>query len=474
MRDTRNPDLKPIAAAEPAPDAPVRRPRSLMGMTIAVASVTAIFLCVAVSSIIVANARQAIYDETHSAFSSAVATVSLRMPRRFAGANTMGNAIELADEVDALRHVAAYVVDAKGDRLIARGSGRADADEPAPPRWFMQLMSPQPETSNFVISHYPNVLGQLIVSSDPTDEVAEVWGDFRLIIPLLLFTGLAMVGLAIFVSRMFLRRISALLDALVAIRDGDLARRSPETHLREFAALGEGIDELASFLAQERQENRKLQKRILTIGEAERAKIAFDLHDEMGPQLFALNIALAQARREAGGLSSGNVDQLIEALDASVGHARSVQARARAAINDLRPMLVGHASLYELISELVGEFSSIAPQVEIKLNADHDLGARTSELAEISIYRFFRESVLNAIRHGHADKIEMSLFAASSPDCHLLARVTDNGCGLRAEPVPHGHGLAGINDRALALGASFTPPRRVNDITFTELRMPCQ
>lgn len=473
MKDTSNLLTDHVTEAQPAQRE--GRQRSLMGLTITVASTSAIFVCVAVALIIVANARNAILDETHSAFRSAVATVSLRMPRQFAASNAMGNAIELADEIDALRHVSAHVVDTKGDRLMPRAHGQDEpSDDPSPPGWFRSLMSPPIETHSFVISHYPNILGQLVVSSDPLDEVAEVWGDFRLIIPLLLLTGAIMVGLTVFVSRISLRRISALIDALAAIRNGDMTRRTPQTNLSEFAVLGGGIDDLASFLEQERLENRRLQKRILTISEDERAKIAFDLHDEMGPQLFALNIALAQAKREAERLGSEGADQLVEALEASIGHARSVQDRARAAINDLRPMLVGHASLYEVICELVGEFASIAPQVELQLKADPNLNTRTSELAEISIYRFCRESVLNAIRHGQADQIQISLAASSTSDCQLVARVTDNGRGLRDGQVRHGHGLAGIHDRALALGAIFEPPRRVGDFTFTELRMPCQ
>lgn len=450
------------------------RPQSLMGLTLTVSLIVGVFLCTAVASIIVLNARQAIYEETRSAFASAQANIALRMPRQFAGNDTMGKAMELADEIDALRHVAAAVVDSNGAPLPQRAHNAVQAESAGAPEWFVRLMSPEPFSENLVISHYPNILGHLVVSTDPSDEIAEVWDDFRTILPLLALTGLVMLGLTLFVCRLFIRRLDALQDAVTAIRMGDTSRRTPNTRLREFAALGRGIDDLAIFLRQERHANRKLQKRILTLSEAERAKIAFDLHDEMGPLLFALNVALSQAQREAANLGAERSEQLSEALEASIEHARSVQDRARAAINDLRPMLVGHASLYEVLSELISEFSSIAPGVSIQLDAEPHLDTRTNELADISIYRFIRESMLNAIRHGHANQIKVTLRSFNRPDCHLIAQVTDNGRGPPEKPVSRGYGLAGIHDRALALGAEFTPPQHQAGRTITKLRMPCQ
>lgn len=452
--------------------APIRRQQSLMGLTITVSAIVGIVLCCAVAVIMVWNARMAIVEETNSAFRSANATVAVRMPRKFAGEDILGDAIKVAHEIDALRHVSAEVIDNQGYPIITRAGNAVDLDSSNVPDWFARLMSPEVISESTVISHYPNVLGQLVVSTDPTDEIAEVWEDFRIILPLLTLTGLVMTALTLFVSRMVVRRVGALQSAVSAIRLGDTSRRSPDTHLVEFAALGKGIDDLATFLAQERQANRKLQMRILKLSEAERSKIAFDLHDEMGPVLFALNLALAQAQGEVAALQGRNVDQLAEALNSSIEHARLVQERARAAINDLRPMLVGHAPLYEVVSELVSEFSSIAPGVGIILEADPDLDIQHNELAEISIYRFVRESILNAIRHGQADKVKVLLSCMGQPESCLLVRVTDNGFGPLNKPLSHGYGLSGINDRAMALGAHFTPPKRQAGYTVTELRMP--
>lgn len=455
-------------------ESPVPTQQSLMGLAMTVSCAVGILLCCAVGIILIMNARNAIEDETISALHSARTTVNIRMPHLFARPDTMGDAMRLSDEIDALRHVSSWIVDRKGVPITVRANGIHGTAENVAPEWFIRLVAPEEISEQFVISHYPNILGHLVVTTDPSDEIAEVWEDFRSILPLLAMTGFVMLGLTLFVSRLFVSRLSILQGAVSAMQQGDISQRAPQMRIRELAALGEGINDLATFLEQERAANRMLQKRILNLSEAERAKIAFDLHDEMGPLLFALNLAIVQAQNEAAGLEGKTKPQLAEALTASAEHARSVQDRARAAINDLRPMLVGHATLPEVLSELIAEFTSFAPGVSIELHTDLDQELRTSELAEISIYRFIRESMLNSIRHGHAKRIDVCLSSRTSPCCHVLARVTDNGTGPSGEKLTHGYGLAGINDRALALGAVFIPPHRQGRNTATELRMPCQ
>lgn len=430
-----------------------------------------VLLCVSVAAIMILNARHAIVKETTSAFRIAQTTVAIRMPKRFAGRDTMGNAMRLSAEIDALRHVSSQIIDTQGDPLIIHAEKASYAPGYVVPNWFARLMRTEPETDLFPISHYPNILGSLWISTDPSDEIAEVWEDFRVIMPLLALTGIVMIGLTMLVSAMILSRLKNIQEALTAVRQGDLTRRAPEGRLVEFSALAEGVNELATHLQAERTENNSLQTRLLTLSEAERAKIASDLHDEMGPQLFALNAVLAQARSVALGIGDAAPPQLIEALDATQTHTRAVRDSARAAINNLQPMLVGHGSLIELLEELIVDFSEISPEVVINLNADCQSG--TGELEELSIYRFVRESLLNAIRHGDARQIDIRMRYDNrvSPG-QIVTRITDDGRGPSGKVSPCSYGLIGIRDRARALHATYIPPYRHGDITITELRMP--
>lgn len=444
---------------------------SLHRLVMLVSAGVGFLLCIAVATIIILNARHAIVEETSSAFRIAQTTVAIRMPQRFAGRDTMGDAMRLSAEIDALRHVSSHIIDTQGDPLMARAEKAESVPENTVPDWFNRLMRPEPQTDLFPISHYPNILGSLWISTDPSDEIAEVWEDFSVIMPLLALTGIVMVGLTMLVSTLILRRLRSVQEALTAIRQGDLTRRAPDDRLVEFSALAEGVNELATHLQAERAENDLLQTRLLTLSEAERAKIASDLHDEMGPQLFALNAALAQARSVASDVDDAARTQLVEALEATQTHARAVRDSARTAINDLRPMLLGHGSLIELLEELVADFAEIAPEVAIDFKADCQTG--TGELEELSIYRFARESLLNAIRHGNAQKINI-VMQCDNPDNpgQIVTRITDDGRGPSGKILPRSYGLIGIRDRARALHAAYIPPYRKGDVTITELRMP--
>ena len=158
-----------------------------------------------------------------------------------------------------------------------------------------------------------------------------------------------------------------------------------------------------------------------------------------------------------------------------------MQKSARTAINDLRPMLLGEATLTELLAELVAGFRDVSPQTRVVLDLDPEAEiASPGELAELSIYRFVRESVLNAMRHGRAGLVRISLETApgavSGSGPEIVVRVTDNGGGPKPAPdqdrVMPSFGQIGMQDRARALGATYLPPWRENRLTHTELRMP--
>lgn len=446
---------------------------SLMKRVAMIAGLTGFGMCLAVAVLIVLNARVAIQQETRTALLSAGATLGAGVRLGAPEEDPLPLLLRMAAEFDALRHVSAYATDAAGARLPIPHTAAPDAEEDGPPEWFAAIMRHESESVDIPAMNAAGLtIGHLYLTTDPADEIEEVWEDFRVIIPLITLSAAVMVLIAVALCRVFLRRIRRLEARVLAMRSGDLQTRVPPLQAQEFTALQEGINDLADFLARERADNLVLQRRILTIGEDERARIAFDLHDQMGPRLFALTSALEQIR---AALKGGNCDpQLQDAAEASLTHARAVQAMARAAINDLRPMVIGHAPLAEALEELVVEFAALRPAPQVRLEIDDAPLPKLSEIAELSIYRFVRESILNALRHGQADQITISLNHTAKGPAGLLVRISDNGSGPPDVPLQPGHGLAGIMDRASALGAEFHPPARRAGLTVTSLRMPAR
>lgn len=444
--------------------------RIVMGL----ACIVSLSLCLIVSAILILNARDAVQEETESAFRLAHESLVRRLPPSHGGRDTMAEAISLAEEIDGLRHVAARILDPDGQPLQLRAHGQFRSEKSAP-RWFSDLMTPPVVEASIPITHYPNVLGMLQVSADPTDEIAEVWDDFSIILPVLFLNGLAMLGLTFLTATLLTRRLQSVQAAMAQMREGRLSVRAPGDRLTEFADLAEGVNALASHLQAERAENDLLQARLIGSSEAERSRIALDLHDEMGPQLFALQAAVSHAQAMTAELPEPPA-ALGETLDAIGRHAVEVQKSARTAINDLRPMLLGEASLTELLAELVAGLRDVAPETRVVLDMDEAEDSSPGELAELSIYRFVRESVLNAMRHGRPTLVRVSLETMPGRPEQIVARVTDNGTGPQPGPgggcPTPGFGQIGMQDRARALGATYLPPWRDNKLTHTELRMP--
>ncbi len=446
-------------------DAPARRGRGVALRSLALGGSALAWLAMVaiVASVLILNARGSVRDETGSAFRLANAFATLHLPTAFERRDMMAEAARIAAEIEAQRHLSAELRDAGGRPVALALPPRLPPERV--PEWFAGLIRPEPLREMIAVAQYPNVLGVLEIRTDPQDEIAEAWENFRLILPLLAATALAAIGVTMAITALVLRRLGLLGAALDRMRAGDLDHPAPQTGLAELAVLTDGVNALAAHLAEERARNRQLQGRMLTLAEAERARIASDLHDGIGPQLFALQAAAGQAGRAAG---AARDPVLAEALSAVARHAQAIRQSARAAIDDLRLAPAEDTSLPEMLQELLVEFAEIAPDTAIALDCPPDL-PEPGEAGRIALYRFVRESVLNALRHAAPGAIRVRL---ACEDGGIAARIGDDGGGPAAAGRP-GLGQTGMRDRASALGGRYLPPRREGGWTLTEFHLPC-
>lgn len=446
------------------------RPRNLPLRGIALAGSLLIWIAMAAVavSVMVWHARESIRNETESAFLLAKAAATISLPTAFQRQDLMAGAARIASDIRAQRHVSAELRGADGQpvalpaALTTTLSGPLAEAMPAaqPPRWFSDLLRPPAMQDMIPIMQYPNLQGMLTIRSDPTGAIAEAWRNLGVLVPLLLATGLIAVAATMALTMVVLARLNGMGAALERMRQGDLAQSAPRSRLAELDHLAEGINTLASHLAGQRAENRQLQDRMLTLAEAERARIATDLHDEIGPQLFALRAAVEQAGRHA------TTPDEAESLAAISRHSEAIRKSARDAIDDLRPGPGQGGSLGDAISEMVIDFEDSAAHVAFDLRMDEPLPDMAPAM-QIAIYRFLRESVLNALRHAAPGHIAISL--TSSPS-GIRALVSDDGSG----PRPGGRqglGHGGMRDRAALIGAQWLPPARHDGRTITELRI---
>jgi PAS domain S-box-containing protein len=194
-------------------------------------------------------------------------------------------------------------------------------------------------------------------------------------------------------------------------------------------------------------ERTQTEEKLDAVREAERRRIARDLHDEALQELTHA-LALAQGGR-AGFTEPAAADPLVAAL-------KRVGEQLRGAIYDLRLGEEQDRPFPDLLEELVARHRAMAVDCEVELELREgaptgSLGTRGTELL-----RIVGEALTNARRHARPSRIRVSSYGSEE---RLFVEVSDDGSGFDpdAEPAgPRGTGIRGMEERASLLGADLT------------------
>ena len=213
-------------------------------------------------------------------------------------------------------------------------------------------------------------------------------------------------------------------------------------------------------------ENRKLMQQLFSVQEAERRRLARELHDEFGQWLSAVQ-ANATAVAGLGADRLADIRESAAAIGECIGE---VQAGIRHLIRDLRPAALDQLGLQDGLRELVAQWQSHHPRIRCSLTvtgAVDDIG----ESLAITVYRLVQEALTNVARHARARRAVVELHRVR-PDAGELLKVVirDDGIGMRRNDRPAGMGLLGMRERVLAAGGTYqvnTGPNQGFAITIT-------
>jgi two-component system sensor histidine kinase UhpB len=342
------------------------------------------------------------------------------------------------------RHVRAALVNENG-KIIVQSQIRHLAD-PAP-RWFARLMTP-PQLSAAIPINLPRFPCVVRLNSDPRSEIADVWGRARdAFLAMLLFCAgtMILVSLAVAYAVRFLRRFQT---GLLAVSDGDYDTRLDPGGPPEFAALARGFNHMVERLANFSGANRRLQQQIQSVQEEERAGIARDLHDEVGPYLFAIQVDAKRVSQCA----DPDARKTGMAIRDAVLH---VQRHVKDILRQLRPGTSLDFGLTAAIDDLAAFWMRRHPDIRFEraISACPGLERQVEDAA----YRIVQESVSNAVRHGQPTTIRITV---ADQEDHVLVCIEDDGGGLKSDRragMDLGHlGLAGMQERVHALRGRFT------------------
>ena len=256
-------------------------------------------------------------------------------------------------------------------------------------------------------------------------------------------------------------RLVAPLEELVRVmRQVDLMKPGSRVTIggapSEATELAETFNAMLERLETEREES---MRRVIGAQEAERLRVAQELHDEVGQNLTAALLQLARVRRQAGPELEEEVGAATETVRSNLDDLRRIAQR-------LRPQALDELGLTSALSQFSARLSAQAG-LEIEAHLDGHLPPLTRE-EELVIYRVAQEALTNVVRHADATRSELVLERA--PD-RLTLRVTDDGRGLEPAALASG-GIRGMHERATLIHADLKVVRRDAGGTEVVLHVP--
>lgn len=380
------------------------------------------------------------------------------------GERTIRNAVNDVEEAAApLRHLQLLVANLNGDRhlratLIAHdGSALARSipltpAEPAPD-WFYQTLAYHSEIVRVLLPPPFDRYGSILLEPDSRNEISEVWSDLILTLAILATFCLLIAALVYWTTGRALQPLSQMVAAFGSIGGGDYELHVSERGPRELVQLSRGFNAMVERLRDIERRKQRLEEQILAVQEEERAELARDLHDEIGPLLFAAGVDLLAMQQHPVMLAQHELHSRVDATLDAIAH---MQMHVRTILRRLRPPTIADLGLSISLENLVTFWQLRYPSVTFKVSVPE--GSFGTHLDE-SIYRIVQESVSNALRHGHPKRVEASI--ALEGDDTIVVKVSDDGVGLQPKRHAAGLGLTGMQERVSALGGVLQVTNRL-------------
>jgi two-component system, NarL family, sensor histidine kinase UhpB len=267
----------------------------------------------------------------------------------------------------------------------------------------------------------------------------------------------------VLVNGLVLRRRFAPLEHLIAAMEAvDLSGRggpapAARGEVQEVTRLRQAFDRTVERVDTERA---RTAGAVLQAQEAERARVARDLHDEANQALTGVLLRLQATAERAPA-------ELREELRETQGVATQAMEELLRLARELRPAALDDLGLTAALRTLVTEFgrrAAVQAEFSLEPGALDELG----EDAQIVVYRVAQEGLSNVAQHAAARRVRVS---AVREDGEAVVRIDDDGRGFGPADAGGGLGLTGMRERAVLAGGRVAVRSVPGEGTLVELRL---
>lgn len=382
--------------------------------------------------------------------------------RQMKADDLVSNSEQIAQLFKHLRHAKISLIDANGKRISLGGTPQDDSSAAnsigRAPAWFYALVRPEIITRSIKAGNASQQVASLELTGEAADEIAEVWNDIIRLAIMWLAVNAVMLSMLYVILGHILNPLLGLSRGMLGLEDGNYEIRLEKPKVREIEAIASSFNHLSEALQASRLENSKLYRELISAQETERRIIANELHDEFGPCLFGLTAnatSVATICRDVANPQKSKIEDRIGQITAIADRMRVMN---RKLLKSLRPIVLGHVTIGDLIGELVDEFRLRHAEVTIDYTQEF-VSTSYGDDVDITIYRCVQEGLTNAIRHGRADRVFVTIrewasivdSTSNTDEAALLLTIVDNGQGI-PKSAPAGFGLATMKERVQGLG----------------------
>ena len=235
------------------------------------------------------------------------------------------------------------------------------------------------------------------------------------------------------------RKLARLMEHIDPMRPGQRATVSQSQWAgAEVSVLAGAFNTMLDRLETERRESAR---RALAAQEAERLRIARELHDEVGQTLTAVALQVERVAID-GDTPLQALEEITAALHSSLDDVRRIA-------RELRPEALDDLGLTDALIALCLRVQRQG-SIKVTRELEGNLPPLSNEV-ELVIYRVAQEALTNALRHANASEVCVALRSESHG---LLLSVEDDGSGIADAQAP-GSGLMGMRERAILIRADL-------------------
>ncbi|WP_249164785.1 histidine kinase [Bradyrhizobium japonicum] len=325
------------------------------------------------------------------------------------------------------------------------------------PAWFVSNLAIPDLAKSYPVDIGAAPVGAIVFTPDLSADIWEKWMGFLAIVS----TGSLPMLFAAFgthlVAGRTIRPMEQLGTGLARMREGDYDAVIPLTGPPEIRESCREAKQLAATLKQLSRDNRDLLRKLVSLQDEERRRIARELHDEMGPLLFAIR-ANATALSESASEPSAPSQRLAEVAEA-------LQQANKRILQGLSPLYLEELGLSGSLDALLRDARTRAPNLRIRSNIGRNLDGLDGLLSQTT-YRVMQEGVTNVLRHANASHMEVSALIDGE---NLGIEVADDGPLL--PDLKFGRGLTGMSERVRALDGKLELSRE-NGRTTVRCSLP--